>query len=519
MSTWPSRWPSAIRSPPAATSSATRWRARIGRCLYVVDRRHRRCSDASPCHCCGSARHRLRVLSVVTEGPGVTSIEMGGRHCTASGPSPDSSSPGAFSPAIGGGRRTRSRCRPHRTGGACASRSRGWGTSAPVWPACRSAHGSSREGPYGTFTAAGRHCPRALLIAGGAGITPIRALLEDMPGEPGEIAVVYRHRARTRPHPARRARRPGEKPRGGDPLPGRGRAGAVGRRSARARARHRGARRVRMRLPGDDPGHARDCCSASGCRTPDQAWRASRYEARAPRAGPDGGGGGRAGALSHPSPAHSQSARGPRGRPRVRVRQTRPGVRTATGPPMMTPFSLVQVRVTLTDGRLTGVQTVALTGDGPAHPGAQRPSRADPAPRGAARPQRADRLRQRGHVHEPGLDPSRCVRPSRRPGVAERRTEHVMGTAVTIEIRDRQRAGGGAARRRLTACAGSTQLFSPYNPASEISALNAGPSLRSATHIRPCARCSPAARRCAWPPAAPSTCAPRARARSTPAGW
>jgi uncharacterized protein with FMN-binding domain len=32
---------------------------------------------------------------------------------------------------------------------------------------------------------------------------------------------------------------------------------------------------------------------------------------------------------------------------------------------MMTPFSLVQVRVTLTYGRLTDVQTVALTGDGP----------------------------------------------------------------------------------------------------------------------------------------------------------
>ena len=31
-----------------------------------------------------------------------------------------------------------------------------------------------------------------VLIAGGAGITPIRALLEDMPGAPGEIVVVYR---------------------------------------------------------------------------------------------------------------------------------------------------------------------------------------------------------------------------------------------------------------------------------------------------------------------------------------
>jgi hypothetical protein len=43
----------------------------------------------------------------------------------------------------------------------------------------------------------------------------------------------------------------------------------------------------------------------------------------------------------------------------------RPGVRSATSPPMVTPFSLVQVRVTLTRGRLTGVETVALTGDGP----------------------------------------------------------------------------------------------------------------------------------------------------------
>jgi len=48
------------------------------------------------------------------------------------------------------------------------------------------------EGPFGAFTSAGRRRPRVALIAGGVGITPIRALLEDMPGEPGDIAVVYR---------------------------------------------------------------------------------------------------------------------------------------------------------------------------------------------------------------------------------------------------------------------------------------------------------------------------------------
>jgi len=48
------------------------------------------------------------------------------------------------------------------------------------------------EGPFGAFTAAGRRRPRVALIAGGVGITPIRALLEDMPAEPGDITVIYR---------------------------------------------------------------------------------------------------------------------------------------------------------------------------------------------------------------------------------------------------------------------------------------------------------------------------------------
>ena len=42
-----------------------------------------------------------------------------------------------------------------------------------------------------------------------------------------------------------------------------------------------------------------------------------------------------------------------------------PGTRSALGPAMTTPFSIIQVRATLTHGRLTGVETVALSGDGP----------------------------------------------------------------------------------------------------------------------------------------------------------
>ncbi|MBK3628173.1 ferredoxin reductase family protein [Streptomyces asoensis] len=45
------------------------------------------------------------------------------------------------------------------------------------------------EGPYGAFTALRRTRPEALLIAGGVGVTPIRALLEEIHGH---AVVVYR---------------------------------------------------------------------------------------------------------------------------------------------------------------------------------------------------------------------------------------------------------------------------------------------------------------------------------------
>jgi len=42
-----------------------------------------------------------------------------------------------------------------------------------------------------------------------------------------------------------------------------------------------------------------------------------------------------------------------------------PDSRSALGPAFTTPFSYIQVRATLTRGRLTGVETVAIAGDGP----------------------------------------------------------------------------------------------------------------------------------------------------------
>ena len=48
------------------------------------------------------------------------------------------------------------------------------------------------EGPWGIFTAEHRRHPAALLIAGGSGIAPIRALMEELP-----VGMIVLYRARS----------------------------------------------------------------------------------------------------------------------------------------------------------------------------------------------------------------------------------------------------------------------------------------------------------------------------------
>jgi len=48
------------------------------------------------------------------------------------------------------------------------------------------------EGPYGAMTAAKRRMRKVLLIAGGVGITPLRALFQTLPGGRGDITMLYR---------------------------------------------------------------------------------------------------------------------------------------------------------------------------------------------------------------------------------------------------------------------------------------------------------------------------------------
>ena len=50
------------------------------------------------------------------------------------------------------------------------------------------------EGPYGVLTGQRRTRRRVTLIAGGIGITPLRALLESLPGGAGDLTLLYRAR-------------------------------------------------------------------------------------------------------------------------------------------------------------------------------------------------------------------------------------------------------------------------------------------------------------------------------------
>src|SRR3954469_5225237 len=48
------------------------------------------------------------------------------------------------------------------------------------------------EGPYGAMTAAVRRNRKVLLVAGGVGITPLRALFQTLPAARGDLTLVYR---------------------------------------------------------------------------------------------------------------------------------------------------------------------------------------------------------------------------------------------------------------------------------------------------------------------------------------
>ena len=136
----------------------------------------------------GALRYRLRVAEVTREGPGVVSLRITGRNLDRMGAPRGSSFSGDSSRGASGAPRTRSRSPRRRKTARFASPSRGSATIRRASLRSRPAQGA-RRGPVRRFHRRARHGDKAVLIAGGIGITPIRALMETMNGD---LIVLYR---------------------------------------------------------------------------------------------------------------------------------------------------------------------------------------------------------------------------------------------------------------------------------------------------------------------------------------
>jgi predicted ferric reductase len=137
-------------------------------------------------------RHRMRVEAVHPEAPGVVSVIIRGRHLDELNAASGQffrwrfltrelwwvSSPFSLSAPP----------QPHRLRITVKALGDHSGSLTHLVPGTR----VFAEGPYGAMTAALRRRPKVLLIAGGVGITPLRALFETLPAAPGELTLLYR---------------------------------------------------------------------------------------------------------------------------------------------------------------------------------------------------------------------------------------------------------------------------------------------------------------------------------------
>jgi predicted ferric reductase len=141
---------------------------------------------------CQALRHDLRVVSVRTEADGVVSVVVAGRRLRELQAQPGQffrwrfitrdlwwvSSPYSLSAPV---RRDHMRI----TVKALGDHSRRLVTLKPGTRVVT-------EGPYGAMTADLRTKRKVLLLAGGVGITPLRALFQTIPAAPGDLTLIYR---------------------------------------------------------------------------------------------------------------------------------------------------------------------------------------------------------------------------------------------------------------------------------------------------------------------------------------
>ncbi|MET9450254.1 ferredoxin reductase family protein [Streptomyces cinerochromogenes] len=137
-------------------------------------------------------RHRMYVEAVIEEAPGIVSVLIGGRRLHRMGAEAGQFFRWRFlAPGMRFSSHPYSLSAAPRPGmlritvkaiGDHSARLRELAPGTKVWA----------EGPYGALTAQRRSRGKVLLVAGGVGITPMRALFETLPGGAGDITLLYR---------------------------------------------------------------------------------------------------------------------------------------------------------------------------------------------------------------------------------------------------------------------------------------------------------------------------------------
>jgi predicted ferric reductase len=139
-----------------------------------------------------SLRHQFRVAGIAPEGPGVVSVYVAGRHLDRLPVRAGQYFLWRFIAGDGWWRAHPFSISAAPNGEYLRLTVKDAGDWTRILQRLRPGTRVFAEGPYGTFTGARRTKARVLLIAGGIGITPLRAMLEELPAPKGALTLLYR---------------------------------------------------------------------------------------------------------------------------------------------------------------------------------------------------------------------------------------------------------------------------------------------------------------------------------------
>ena len=141
-----------------------------------------------------SVRHRLRVSNIVTEAPGVISIYVTGRDLHRLAVRSGQYFVWRFLTRDGWWRGHPFSISSAPNGSWLRITVKELGDWSKTLQGLEIGTRVFIEGPYGVLTGARRTKAKVLLVAGGIGITPLRALLEALPARHGDLTLLYRVR-------------------------------------------------------------------------------------------------------------------------------------------------------------------------------------------------------------------------------------------------------------------------------------------------------------------------------------